>query len=189
LDSSSSEKACGFNFGYLAKGFFSNLKIYKLNSNLKEVRNNTDNERLINLIYLANDVIQNARKKAPSFMNAFYEVLQPAVRYKIEINDIFNLFILSHITNTVDSSHRKKLERILDVWRERQIYKNEQLDVLYQALAESSISSPTNLNSDPESPTNYRGSPSSSSHGKRPNSPITSPQTAKVFNKLLFLNN
>lgn len=120
-------------------------------------------------------------------MNAFYEVLQPAVRYKIEINDIFNLFILSHITNTVDSSHRKKLERILDVWRERQIYKNEQLDVLYQALAESSISSPTNLNSDPESPTNYRGSPSSSSHGKRPNSPITSPQTAKVFNKLLFL--
>uniref|UniRef100_A0A914N808 CID domain-containing protein n=1 Tax=Meloidogyne incognita TaxID=6306 RepID=A0A914N808_MELIC len=47
---------------------------------LKEVRSITDSERLLSLMNLANDVIQNARKKAPAFMNVFYEVLQPAVR-------------------------------------------------------------------------------------------------------------
>jgi regulator of Ty1 transposition protein 103 len=60
---------------------------YQINSrpiciifDFKEVRSNSDNERLINLVYLANDVIQNARKKAPSFMIAFFEILQPAVK-------------------------------------------------------------------------------------------------------------
>ncbi|KAF7639911.1 CID domain-containing protein [Meloidogyne graminicola] len=103
---------------------------------LKEVRNITDNERLLSLMNLANDVIQNARKKAPSFMNAFYEVLQPAI---------------VHISKNVDQYHRQLLERILSVWRERAIYSNESLDVLVNCLQETSISTP-NLISDPESP-------------------------------------
>uniref|UniRef100_A0A1I8B2K9 CID domain-containing protein n=1 Tax=Meloidogyne hapla TaxID=6305 RepID=A0A1I8B2K9_MELHA len=103
---------------------------------LKEVRSNTDSERLLSLMNLANDVIQNARKKAPPFMNAFYEVLQPAV---------------VHISKNADQFHRQLLERILSVWRERAIYSAENLDLLVNCLQEASISTP-NLISDPESP-------------------------------------
>uniref|UniRef100_A0A915MYB7 CID domain-containing protein n=1 Tax=Meloidogyne javanica TaxID=6303 RepID=A0A915MYB7_MELJA len=103
---------------------------------LKEVRSITDSERLLSLMNLANDVIQNARKKAPAFMNAFYEVLQPAV---------------SHISKNADQYHRQLLERILSVWRERGIYSTENLDLLVNCLQETSISTP-NLISDPESP-------------------------------------
>lgn len=101
---------------------------------LKEVMNNTDNERLISLMNLANDVIQNARKKAPSFMNSFYEVLQPAI---------------SHISSIADPSYKNMLARILSVWRERSIYSIDRIEQLFRCISDAS--SP-NLNSDPETP-------------------------------------
>lgn len=45
---------------------------------LQEMKDNTSSERLICLTNLANDVIQNCRKKHPEFMRNFYDVLQPA---------------------------------------------------------------------------------------------------------------
>uniref|UniRef100_A0A183CBM0 CID domain-containing protein n=1 Tax=Globodera pallida TaxID=36090 RepID=A0A183CBM0_GLOPA len=87
---------------------------------LKEVRNNSDNERLISLINLANDVIQNSRKKVPTFLTAFLEVLQPA-------------FI--HASECMDESHRRMIARIVSVWRDRQIYSAKQLDELAKCLA------------------------------------------------------
>ncbi|KAL3102319.1 hypothetical protein niasHS_003728 [Heterodera schachtii] len=107
---------------------------------LKEVRNNSENERLISLINLANDVIQNSRKKVPSFMAAFFEVLQPA-------------FV--HASECLDESHRKMVARIVAVWRERQIYSAKNLDDLSKCLTAdepSTFSVSPNLNSETESP-------------------------------------
>uniref|UniRef100_A0A914I879 CID domain-containing protein n=1 Tax=Globodera rostochiensis TaxID=31243 RepID=A0A914I879_GLORO len=106
---------------------------------LKEVRNNSDNERLISLINLANDVIQNSRKKVPTFLTAFLEVLQPA-------------FI--HASECMDESHRRMIARIVSVWRDRQIYSAKQLDDLAKCLAvdDAAVSVSPNLNSETENP-------------------------------------
>lgn len=48
---------------------------------IQEIKKETKPVRLINLLYLANDVIQNSRKHCPHFMGMFYENLEPAFRY------------------------------------------------------------------------------------------------------------
>lgn len=48
---------------------------------VQEIKKETKPVRLINLLYLANDVIQNSRKHCPHFMGMFYENLEPAFRY------------------------------------------------------------------------------------------------------------
>lgn len=87
--------------------------------------------------------------------------------------------IFSHVFNTVDLPYRSMVERIVSVWRDRQIYSKVQLDALAQSIRESSISTP-NLNSDPESP--IKGS--SPSPLDESNSPTTSPEVSKVFSIL-----
>lgn len=108
-------------------------------------------------------------------MIAFFEILQPAVKLFFIYKYIcFNKSKLSHISKTVNATNRRN-ERILEVWRERQIYPTDQLDSLVRAMAESSIYSP-NLNSDPESPI-IKGSPP---QYEPEMSPTPSPETTRV---------
>ncbi|VDN30825.1 unnamed protein product, partial [Gongylonema pulchrum] len=74
---------------------------------LQEVKKETKPNRLINLLYLANDVIQNSRRHCPKFMEMFYESLEPAFR------------------------------KILRVFRERQIYPEAKFDRLVNAVTSS----------------------------------------------------
>ncbi|XP_061838901.1 regulation of nuclear pre-mRNA domain-containing protein 2-like isoform X2 [Nerophis lumbriciformis] len=73
----------------------------------------SDNSHRLNLFYLANDVIQNCkRKNAIAFRPAFAEVLPNAV-----------LLIK-------DPKVRKSVERILSIWEERSVYSEELLTQL-----------------------------------------------------------
>uniref|UniRef100_A0A914CAK3 CID domain-containing protein n=1 Tax=Acrobeloides nanus TaxID=290746 RepID=A0A914CAK3_9BILA len=82
---------------------------------LKEVRRQNNPEKLLCLVYLANDVIQNSRKKYPDFMISFLKVLDPAFRF---------------IRDMADENCRKAVLRIIHVWRDRNIYKPVDLSKL-----------------------------------------------------------
>ncbi|CAI4232375.1 unnamed protein product [Auanema sp. JU1783] len=85
---------------------------------LKEIKMETNASRLVNLIYLANDVIQNSRKKAPEFMGKFFHVLEPAFKYcsRIQATEL-----------------ERAVQKVLKVFTDRQIYSLEQLSKLENA--------------------------------------------------------
>ncbi|KHN72031.1 CID domain-containing protein 1 [Toxocara canis] len=82
---------------------------------LKEVKKEIRPARLVNLLYLANDVIQNSRRQCPDFMALFYGVLEPAFK---------------HVSMHADSQAVVALKKILRVFRERQIYAPPKIDRL-----------------------------------------------------------
>ncbi|VDD91687.1 unnamed protein product [Enterobius vermicularis] len=79
---------------------------------LKEVKQEVRPVRLVNLLYLANDVIQNSRKQSPGFMALFYTVLEPAFKQLIASfpEAIANPVYLKGIKN--EKQARALLERI-----------------------------------------------------------------------------
>ncbi|KAH7729829.1 RNA polymerase II-binding domain containing protein [Aphelenchoides avenae] len=114
---------------------------------LKEVNGQTNSDKLLSLVYLANDVIQNCRKKHPEFMRKFLDVLEPA---------------FSHISTVANENCKNACRRILKVWEERLIYKKVELDALGLCLNHAP-SSPTSAPSPAiESPTVASFSPLSS---------------------------
>lgn len=65
----------------------------------QEVMKETRPRHLINLMYLANDVIQNSRRQCPKFMDVFYDVLEPAFKYVLHLsreNDAYSWKRMSH---------------------------------------------------------------------------------------------
>uniref|UniRef100_A0A0M3HM65 CID domain-containing protein n=1 Tax=Ascaris lumbricoides TaxID=6252 RepID=A0A0M3HM65_ASCLU len=58
-----------------------------LSASLQEVKKEIRPIRLINLLYLANDVIQNSRRQCPDFMDLFYGVLEPAFKLVSSFNN------------------------------------------------------------------------------------------------------
>ncbi|EFO22068.1 hypothetical protein LOAG_06418 [Loa loa] len=89
---------------------------------LQEIKKETKPVRLINLLYLANDVIQNSRKHCPHFMGMFYENLEPAFR---------------HVSVHADADAVVAMKKILRVFRERQIYSDVKVDRLTNAVTSS----------------------------------------------------
>ncbi|KAL4002983.1 RNA polymerase II-binding domain family protein [Acanthocheilonema viteae] len=89
---------------------------------LQEIKKETTPVRLINLLYLANDVIQNSRKHCPHFMGMFYENLEPAFR---------------HVSVHADADAVVAMKKILRVFRERQIYSDVKVDRLMNAVTSS----------------------------------------------------
>uniref|UniRef100_A0A0N5AQ93 CID domain-containing protein n=1 Tax=Syphacia muris TaxID=451379 RepID=A0A0N5AQ93_9BILA len=89
---------------------------------LKEVKREVRPGRLINLLYLANDVIQNSRKQSPGFMALFYTVLEPAFR---------------HVSTYADSNVVTAMKKILRVFRERSIYSPQKIEQIYSAVRSS----------------------------------------------------
>ncbi|VDM46258.1 unnamed protein product [Toxocara canis] len=81
----------------------------------QEVKKEIRPARLVNLLYLANDVIQNSRRQCPDFMALFYGVLEPAFK---------------HVSMHADSQAVVALKKILRVFRERQIYAPPKIDRL-----------------------------------------------------------
>ncbi|VDM97998.1 unnamed protein product [Thelazia callipaeda] len=89
---------------------------------LQEIQKETKPARLVNLLYLANDVIQNSRKHCAHFMGMFYENLEPAFR---------------HVSTHADADAVVAMKKILRVFRERQIYPDNKVDRLVNAVASS----------------------------------------------------
>lgn len=89
---------------------------------MKEITKEKDPIRLINLLYLANDVIQNSRRQCPEFMNIFFDVLEPA-------------FI--HVSLHADTQVVTAMRKIIVVFRDRQIYSPARMDRIIAAVTSS----------------------------------------------------
>lgn len=72
-------------------------------------------DRKITFIYLANDILQNSRKRGAEFMKEFLAVLPDAIE---------------NTSRHADTKMRFTLERILNIWKDRKIYPDETIDEL-----------------------------------------------------------
>jgi len=69
---------------------------------------NTKKERKLTMLYLANDVVQNAKKKYPDIPKEFGKVMKP---------------VFAHLAAMeFDSKTDASLERLVKIWKERQIF-------------------------------------------------------------------
>lgn len=69
---------------------------------------NTKNDRKLTMLYLANDVVQNARKKHPEIVKEFGTVMKP---------------VFSHLAALqLDPKTEGSLQRLISIWKERQIF-------------------------------------------------------------------
>ncbi|XP_031781851.1 regulation of nuclear pre-mRNA domain-containing protein 1B isoform X3 [Nasonia vitripennis] len=76
----------------------------------KELCKSKDNRKLM-FMYLANDVIQNSKKKGPEFGKEFETVLPKAFEH------------MKHF----DEKTREKLGRLINIWEERGVYEKSQI--------------------------------------------------------------
>ncbi|XP_044152776.1 regulation of nuclear pre-mRNA domain-containing protein 1B isoform X2 [Bufo gargarizans] len=77
--------------------------------------------RKLTFLYLANDVIQNSKRKGPEFTREFESVLLDA---------------FSHVSSEADDGCRKPLERLLHIWQERGVYSADFIQQLRLAINE-----------------------------------------------------
>lgn len=78
--------------------------------------------RKLTFLYLANDVIQNSKKKGPEFTKDFESVLVDAC---------------SHVASETDESCKKQMERLLNIWKERSLYRADFIQQLKLAIEDS----------------------------------------------------
>uniref|UniRef100_A0A4W5MKT8 Regulation of nuclear pre-mRNA domain containing 1B n=1 Tax=Hucho hucho TaxID=62062 RepID=A0A4W5MKT8_9TELE len=78
--------------------------------------------RKLTFLYLANDVIQNSKKKGPEFAKDFETVLVDAC---------------SHVARYADDGCRRPMDRLLTIWQERSLYKVEFIQQLKLAIEDS----------------------------------------------------
>ncbi|XP_048848445.1 regulation of nuclear pre-mRNA domain-containing protein 1A-like isoform X1 [Brienomyrus brachyistius] len=75
--------------------------------------------RKLTFLYLANDVIQNSKRKGPEFTQDFAPVIIDAFK---------------HVSNEGEESCKKHLDRVLSIWQERAVYEADLLEQLSQVL-------------------------------------------------------
>ncbi|XP_067267129.1 proton-coupled zinc antiporter SLC30A2 isoform X3 [Chanodichthys erythropterus] len=75
--------------------------------------------RKLTFLYLANDVIQNSKRKGPEFTDDFAPVIVDAFK---------------HVSSEGDESCKKQMSRVLSIWQERAVYENDVLDKLSDVL-------------------------------------------------------
>ncbi|KAI1890421.1 hypothetical protein AGOR_G00153540 [Albula goreensis] len=78
--------------------------------------------RKLTFLYLANDVIQNSKRKGPEFTRDFETVLVDAC---------------SHVAREADDGCKKHMERLLNIWKERGVYRSDFIQQLKLAIEDS----------------------------------------------------
>ncbi|XP_056305093.1 regulation of nuclear pre-mRNA domain-containing protein 1B isoform X2 [Danio aesculapii] len=78
--------------------------------------------RKLTFLYLANDVIQNSKKKGPEFAKDFEGVLIDAC---------------SHVARDGDDGCKKQMERLLTIWQERNLYRPDFIQQLKLTIEDS----------------------------------------------------
>ncbi|KAI6696982.1 hypothetical protein NL676_017101 [Syzygium grande] len=69
--------------------------------------NSSQKEKCVSLLYLANDILQNSRRKGSEFVNEFWKVLPAA---------------LKHVYGNGDEHGKKVVTRLVDIWDERKVF-------------------------------------------------------------------
>ncbi|KAJ8400564.1 hypothetical protein AAFF_G00393330 [Aldrovandia affinis] len=85
---------------------------------LKKAKSN----RKLTFLYLANDVIQNSKRKGPDFTREFESVLLDAC---------------SHVAREADGGCKQHIERLLTIWKERGVYRADFVQHLKLAIEDS----------------------------------------------------
>ncbi|XP_023283442.1 regulation of nuclear pre-mRNA domain-containing protein 1B isoform X1 [Seriola lalandi dorsalis] len=91
---------------------------------LKKAKSN----RKLTFLYLANDVIQNSKKKGPEFTKDFESVLVDAC---------------SHVASEADEGCKKHMERLLNIWKERNLYRSDFIQQLKLAIEDTNSPRPS----------------------------------------------
>ncbi|KAK1898429.1 Regulation of nuclear pre-mRNA domain containing protein 1B [Dissostichus eleginoides] len=86
--------------------------------------------RKLTFLYLANDVIQNSKKKGPEFAKDFETVLVDAC---------------SHVAREADDGCKRPMERLLNIWRERALYRADFIQQLKLAIEDSNSPRPSDI--------------------------------------------
>uniref|UniRef100_UPI00358F4A0C regulation of nuclear pre-mRNA domain-containing protein 1B-like n=1 Tax=Myxine glutinosa TaxID=7769 RepID=UPI00358F4A0C len=74
--------------------------------------------RKLTFLYLANDIIQNSKKKGPEFAHDFSPVLVDA---------------FTHVAREADDGCRRPMERVLQIWQERAVFDSQYIEQLRHA--------------------------------------------------------
>ncbi|XP_057949253.1 uncharacterized protein LOC131144568 [Malania oleifera] len=69
--------------------------------------NSSQRDQCVSFLYLANDILQNSRRKGSEFVNEFWKVL-PSV--------------LKHVYENGDEYGKKAVTRLVDIWEERKVF-------------------------------------------------------------------
>ncbi|CAM8959115.1 unnamed protein product [Rhodiola kirilowii] len=64
-------------------------------------------EQCVSFLYLANDILQNSRRKGSEFVNEFWKVLPSSIKYVCEKGD---------------DSGKKVISRLVEIWEERKVF-------------------------------------------------------------------
>ncbi|KAL0270612.1 UNVERIFIED_CONTAM: hypothetical protein PYX00_007963 [Menopon gallinae] len=80
-------------------------------------------KRKITFIYLANDVIQNSKKKGPEYGKEFGGILPKAFEHMSTLENF-------------DEKSKKNLERVLNIWEERGVYDMKQIAEFKKVLVQ-----------------------------------------------------
>ncbi|RNA41091.1 regulation of nuclear pre-mRNA domain-containing 1B-like isoform X1 [Brachionus plicatilis] len=85
----------------------------------KELTGNPKPDRKLTLLYLANDILQNSRKKGNEYLKEFSNIMSDAI---------------GDIAKYSDDKTRFTVERILNIWKDRKIYQDDQIEKFRQKL-------------------------------------------------------
>ncbi|KAL4325641.1 hypothetical protein GQ457_11G006210 [Hibiscus cannabinus] len=100
-----------------------------------ELFNSSQKERRVSFLYLANDILQNSRRKGSEFVNEFWKVLPAA---------------LKHVYDDGDESGKKAVTRLIDIWEERKVFgsrgQNLKDEILSKNLPPPSVNNGKNSN-------------------------------------------
>ncbi|KAK0583793.1 hypothetical protein LWI29_003128 [Acer saccharum] len=69
--------------------------------------NSSQKEQRVSFLYLANDILQNSRRKGSEFVNEFWKVLPGA---------------LKRVYDNGDEQGKKAVTRLVDIWEERKVF-------------------------------------------------------------------
>lgn len=106
--------------------------------------------RKLTYMYLANDVIQNSKKKGPEFSKEFLSVMKSCFDhiYKYVVRLFFYFFkVKFKLFREIDSTTLTSLERLVKIWEERLIYDRNSIKIFRQALHLKDDSKESNNNS------------------------------------------
>lgn len=102
-------------------------------------------DRRLVLFYLANDVLQNSRKKGKEFSNAFTKILReamPLLRFVLLSGRVvlfpcctFALYLnFTFILTFSDKNIKGSIQRVIKIWEERKLFESDYLEALRSKL-------------------------------------------------------
>ncbi|XP_060184438.1 uncharacterized protein LOC132614101 [Lycium barbarum] len=89
-------------------------------------------EQRVSFLYLANDILQNSRRKGSEFVNEFWKVLPAS---------------LKHVFETGDENGKKVASRLVDIWEERKVFGSRGQNLKDEVLGKGPAPSVSNLKS------------------------------------------